>query len=129
MKVRVGGDDEEAPRPGGSGVYPVGIVGEANYQSAIRRCSVGQRVRVLHELGNPYDERALAVVTADGQTIGYIARDCWLQDAVHGEGRGCDATIKAVSSSGGMLGIVLDVSLTGLALGTRDFIEAVRPLS
>ena len=102
--------------------YPVGIVGEASYQSAIGRCLAGQQVQIIHELGNPYDKKALAVAIVDGETIGYIARDCWLRDAVHEEGHGCDATIKAISSGGaGTLGIVLDVAVAGNGVPTRQF--------
>jgi len=102
--------------------YPVGIVGEANYQSAARRCSAGQVVRIVREPDNPYDSDALAVITDEGQTIGYIARDCWLQDAIHEESRGCEASIKEINDAGnGLVGIVLDVRLIGKAVGTRAF--------
>jgi hypothetical protein len=58
----------------------------------------------------------------DGETIGYIARNCWLQDAVHEEGQGCEANIKAVSSANaGTLGVILDVSVGGPAVATRQF--------
>jgi hypothetical protein len=106
----------------GSRKYPVGIVGEASYQRAIRQCRAGQLVQIVHELANPYDGRALAVATADGDTIGYIARNCWLQDAVHEEGHGCEARIKEISSAGGgKFGVVLDVSIGGAAVPTRQF--------
>jgi hypothetical protein len=105
--------------------YPVGIVGEASYQPAIRRCAPGERVQIVHELDNPYDQQALAVLTNDGNTIGYIARDCWLQDALHDEGHGCEATIKAVSSAeNGMLGVVLEVTLSGHDIPSRQFQNA-----
>jgi hypothetical protein len=97
-------------------------VGEASYQPAIRRCFDGQRVHIVLEPNNPYDPRALAVVTHDGLTIGYIARDCWLQDAIHDEGHGCEAYIKEISSgSSGELGVVLDVTLCDEEIGTRSF--------
>jgi|SRR4051812_13105364 HIRAN domain len=122
MKVRTGDGDEGYARPSRSGIYPVGLAGEASYQSAIRRCSAGQTVHVVHEIGNPYDKNALAVVTDDGETIGYIARDCWLQDAIHAEGHGCQATIKGISSGGGSAsGVVLDVSVGGPAVAIRQF--------
>ena len=108
-----------------SKTYTVGIVGEANYQAAIRSCSVGQRVRIFHEPDNPYDELALAVATDQGRTLGYIARDCWLQDAVHEEARGCEATIKEISAAGGgMLCVVLDVTPSGHGIETRSFSRA-----
>jgi HIRAN domain len=114
----------------GSKTYPVGIVGEASYQEAIRRCAAGQHVQIFHELENPYDEKALAVVTMDGETIGYIARDCWLQDAVHEEGHGCEASIKEVSSANAdTLGVVLDVCVGGPAVATRQFNQPKPPAS
>lgn len=102
--------------------YPVGIVGEASYQTSIGRCSAGQRVHIVHEPDNPYDKLALAVVTADGLTIGYVARESWLRDAVHEEGSGCEAAIKEISSAGpGKLGIVLDVRLCDDDIAVRTF--------
>ena len=103
--------------------WPVGIVGESHYQAAIARCSPGERVEVLREPDNPYDSLALTVVTAQGDTIGYIPRINWLQDAIHNEGRGCDATIKSIGAndSDELLGVVLDVSTNGWGVGERAF--------
>ena len=108
-----------------SKTYPIGIVGEASYQAAIGRCFEGQRVQILREPDNPYDPEALAVVTDIGETIGYIARDCWLQSAIHEEGRGCEAIIKEIASAGaGKRGVVIDVNLCGRGIGTRAFSRA-----
>ena len=110
----------------GPKLYPVGIVGESNYQGSIRRCMAGQRVEIVHEPDNPYDSNALAVVTESGETIGYIARDCWLQDAIHEEGHGCEATIKEIMTAEiGQLGVVLDVSVGGGPVPRRPFGRAV----
>jgi hypothetical protein len=109
----------------GSRTYQLGVVGEANYQLAIRRCSVGQCVHIVHEPSNPYDDHALAVVTEGDDTIGYVARDCWLQDAVHDQGKGCDATIKSIGSGdSGQLGVVLDVCLNSDGVEEREFNRA-----
>lgn len=126
LRVRVvtvnDGEHFEMPPMAEPRTYPVGIVGEASYQPAIRRSSNGQRVSIVHELGNPYYKNALAVVTDSGDTIGYIARDCWLQEAVHEEGYGCEAVIKEVrSSGGGKFGVVLDVTVAGHGISTRQF--------
>lgn len=92
--------------------YDVGLVGEANYQEAIRACREREPVQILHEIGNPYDEEALVVVTQSGEKIGYIARSNWLQRAVHQEGKGCDAQIKAVHrGERGLHGVVIEVEL------------------
>jgi hypothetical protein len=79
--------------------YFLGIVGEASYQPVIRQCAPGQRVHIVRETENPYDNEALAVTTDGGDTLGYIARDCWLRDAVHEEGRGCEATINEIRTA------------------------------
>lgn len=102
--------------------YPVGLVGEAHHQNIIATCRAGDRVHVVHERGNPHDADALAVLTADGYKIGYISRDSWLREALHGEGKGCDAVIQAVGGpSGGCMGVVLDVSLTEGSLRSTDY--------
>jgi len=82
-------------------------------------------VHIVHEPDNPYDGLALAVVTVSGDTIGYVPRDCWLQDAVHDDGKGCDATIKSIGcGEGGKLGVVLDVCLNSKGFGERQFSRA-----
>lgn len=92
--------------------YKVGLVGESNYQEAIRGCKPGQRADVLHELGNPYDKKALVVVTGRGAKLGYIPKSSWLRDAIHEEEQGCKATIAAVNSGeDGALGVVIEVEL------------------
>jgi hypothetical protein len=104
-------------------VYSVGIVGERNYQAAIRATSPGERAFVCLEDGNPYDDLALRVENAAGETIGYIAKSSWLRDAIHDEGRGCAATIKSVgrAANGQDFGVVLDVTLTDDDLPVRYY--------
>jgi hypothetical protein len=100
-------DPPPAPR-----TYSVGVAGESNYQDAIRACSVGQLVDVVHETGNPYDDQALAVVVAaSGTLIGYIPRESWLRQAIHDEGKGCDAIILSIEGPEHRRGVVLQVSL------------------
>jgi len=106
--------------------YQLGIVGEAGYQAEIRACSPGDCVQVLREPDNPYDKHALAVVTVAGQVIGYVPRSSWLQDAIHEEGKGCDAVIRSIkTASKGLLGVVLDVSLTREPIGVRNFNRSI----
>jgi hypothetical protein len=125
LKVRVvlveEGEHFEMPPRAAPRRYLVGIVGEANYQPAIRACSPGQRVEIIHEQGNPYDADALAVLSSAGRTIGYVARDSWLRAAIHEEGKGCDASIKDIRGEGGKLGVVLDVALNGSGVRRRRF--------
>lgn len=96
-----------------SKLYPLGIVGEQNYQAAIKRCSPGQAVNICHEVDNPHDGLALKVETADGQTIGYIPKSSWLRRAIHEEGRGAISTIKSIEAgTAGVLGVVISVALS-----------------
>lgn len=96
-----------------SRIYPLGLVGESNYQAAIRQCSEGERVYICHERDNPYDDLALKVETRSGQTIGYIARSSWIRNAIHDEGRGATATVLSVKDAGtGVMGVVINVTLT-----------------
>lgn len=105
--------------------YKIGIVGERNYQDAIRSCAQGDPVLVEREPDNPYDDRALAVTRADGRVIGYIPRDSFLQRAVHDEGRGCIAEISAIRVGGeAMRGVVIEVELVDSALSERSFVPA-----
>ena len=109
-------------------VYPVGIVGEQNYQDSIGTCLPGERVYVCIEYGNPYDADALKVETAGGRTIGYIARDHWLRDAIHERGLGCVATIKAITGAGhDIRGVVIDVTVTDDELRERDYVPPSSP--
>lgn len=108
--------------------YQLGIVGEAHYQPAIERCSPGDCVEVMHEPDNPYGKDALAVVTLGGDTIGYVAGDCWLQDAIHEERKGCDAIIRSIRTADkGLLGVVLDVTLNTKGVRQRAFSRASTP--
>jgi plastocyanin len=88
-------------------VYPVGIVGEASYQPAIRRAKVGQAVRLVHEPSNPHDERAISVQSAMGECIGYLPRDSWLHRVLLDEGKQIAGRIKSIEGS--PRGVVLDV--------------------
>jgi hypothetical protein len=101
--------------------YSLGLVGESNYQDAIRRCREGEPVALVREPGNPYDAEAIAALGARGETIGYVPRDCWLREPL-AEGKGCSATIRSIGTGGrGLRGVVLAVRLGGEPLGERDF--------
>ena len=102
-----------------SKIYPVGIVGEVNYQDAIERTHEGEPARILKEPNNPYDPKALRVENTDGDTIGYIPKAHWLRDAIFEDGRGVAASIKSVKGS--PLGVVIDVTLTGDDLAVREY--------
>jgi hypothetical protein len=103
-------------------VYPVGLVGESNYQDPIRSCHRGEAVAICFERDNPYDDRALRVENDAGRVIGYVPKTNWLREAIHEEGRGVAATIKSIDEADkGLLGVVLDVTLTDDALPERFY--------
>jgi hypothetical protein len=92
-------------------VYKLGLVGESNYQSFIRRCSVGERVYLVEEMNNPYDAGALAVTRDGGATLGYVPRDSWLRRVAE-EGKQTRLTVKSIADGGsGHLGVVLNVEV------------------
>lgn len=108
-------------------LYPLGLVGESNYQPAIASCSEGERVFVCIEENNPFDDRALRVERPNGQVIGYIPRTSWLRDAIHDQGRGCAATIKSISrGNDGLAGVVIDVCLCDDDLRVRQYAAPVQ---
>ena len=92
-----------------SKVYPLGLVGESNYQAAIRRCNIGERVYIAEEPNNPYDSGALAVERDGGAVIGYIPRHSWLREVIE-QGQPTKLTIKSIEGGGSdLLGVVVDV--------------------
>jgi len=68
----------------GCGQFGLEVVGESQYQPAIRRASKqahrqGER-RVIHvwverEPTNPYDPEAVRIVSSDGETLGCLSRE------------------------------------------------------
>lgn len=95
--------------------YDISIVGESKYQSAIRKCSEGERVGLHHEHDNPHDPHAIMVISERGETIGYIARDSWLKRVVFEEGRKLSSSyIKRIHGGTGRkrnLGVVLTITI------------------
>lgn len=126
IRVAVGQPTEHYAAPNPPRAYSIGLVGESNYQRSIQTCLAGQHVYVIHEIGNPYDDLALAVVTALGQTIGYIPRENWLRRAIHEEAKGCDAHIRSIQGDSGRLGVVIQVSLSPRRIETRAYAAPVR---
>lgn len=58
------------------------VVGEAqrnldgsDRQRIIKECKVGDEIRLVREANNPYDENAVALLTARGRQIGYLERE------------------------------------------------------
>lgn len=102
--------------------YPVNLVGEQYCGDAPGRCIVGDRVLLVHELGNPYDDEALMAINEQGERLGYVPADSWLRDAVFGEAKGCSAVIRsAANGAKGHVEVVLGVTMDGTEIGERQF--------
>ena len=102
--------------------YSVGVVGEQNYQAAIARCNVGDKVALFHETDNPHDDQAIVVLSRAGQTLGYIPRDSFVQRVVHEQGMACAATIKNASKGNrGFVELVLEVSIVEVETGRISY--------
>lgn len=104
-------------------IYPVGLVGESHYQPAISRTHPGEPAYIRLEPDNPFDARALRVENNVGDIIGYIPKSSWLHRAIHDDGLGAAANIKAVSrpSKDALFGVVIDVTLTDDAVFERAY--------
>jgi hypothetical protein len=94
--------------------FPVPIVGESHYRTAVKATKVGDYVDLILEEGNPHAAggKALRVDNMDGDTIGYIAEDNWAYRAIVSEEQG--ALARVLSKHGGRgapTGIVLEVQL------------------
>lgn len=111
---------------GDAKTYPVGIVGESNYQDAIEFLRTGEIVKLWHEPGNPFDSRAIAVAASDGDTIGYIPRDFWLREALLDEGKPVIARVMRLAKGPKAIGVTIEVALAGVPLGKRPFKPAKR---
>ena len=101
--------------------YPVGIVGESHYQAAINRTREGDLVAILQELNNPYSKTgtALRVDNSNGETIGYIAEDHWLRDALIHQKKGCRASVLGIE--GEPKGVVLEIHLGGEVMPVIEY--------
>ena len=102
--------------------FPVSLVGEQHYRTAVAGIGVGDEVRIWHEAGNPYDALALAVTNTHGQTLGYLPKDCFLRRAVHQEGKGCSRKVLQLhQGERGFTQVTIEVQLGGEPVHQRDF--------
>jgi hypothetical protein len=92
-------------------LYPVGIVGESNFQDAVKSTNLSDYVDIVIERENPHAENgvALRVDNMDGDTIGYVPADSWLRRAILEDGSGCLARVSG--KAGRPVGIVIEVQL------------------
>lgn len=105
--------------------YPAGLVAEQHYQDAVMRCSFGERVTLFHEIGNPHDENAIVAVNARDEVIGYVPRKSFIQQVVHDQGQGIDATILQVQKGQqGFVEVVLDVAVNTEPMDLRAYDRA-----
>ena len=94
--------------------YFVGLVGEASYQPAIKRCREGQAVELRHEPGNAYDPEAIVAISTRGETIGYLPREHWAQRVMLKESKRVNAVIAEITGGAGrktQRGVVLRVTV------------------
>lgn len=102
--------------------YPVGLVGEQSYQSAIRSLCVGEPVKLLSEPDNPHDKRAIVAVSFVGRTLGYLPKRNWLYEAINFEGCGATAKVMAIGKGqNGFHNVVLEIVVNGDGIGRRRF--------
>lgn len=103
--------------------YELGLVGESNYQRAVREMSFGDRVTLEHEPDNRYDPHAVVARSADGNVIGYVERGSWAQRAIAVEGKDAEAYVLDVTGGSAgkrSRGIVLRVAIGDNATLLRE---------
>jgi hypothetical protein len=100
------------------------VVGEAqrnrdgsDRQRIIRECKVGDQIRLVREANNPYDENAVALLTARGRQIGYLERET-AEDVAALMDDGAHPTAVIAKILGGTRekphrGVVIDVQWSG----------------
>lgn len=86
-------------------------------QDEIRLCTRGEAVRLVREPENPYDRMAVAVVSARGVRVGYLARAraVWIGSKID---RGYDVRaiierIKGAHLPDAALGVILRINMEG----------------
>ena len=100
------------------GLYRLAVTGESftnddgtDRQDEIRRCKPREMVTLTHDTTNKFDPQAVAVISARGVQIGFLAKaDVWAKDRII-NGRWLAACIVHINQQpNGMRGIVLGVS-------------------
>lgn len=102
--------------------YPVELVGEQSYQSAIKALCISEPIKLLSEPDNPNDRKAIVAVTFIGRRVGYLPKRHWLYDAINFEGRGATAKVMAVGKGqNGLHNVVLEIALNSDGIGRHRF--------
>lgn len=94
------------------GRYTVHLVGDSNFQAAIREIRAGTPVKLTPEPENPHDSRAIKAVVSGTDTIGYVERDSWLTRAMLDENTKVASRVHEIiggEAGKASLGIVLEV--------------------
>ncbi len=63
------GDDVPLAQPAGGRAFRLGVAGPR--QRIIRKCSIGERLQLVPEPGNPSNKRTVGV---SGEQVGYLPR-------------------------------------------------------
>lgn len=66
------GDDGPLAPPAGNRTLRLGVAGAR--QRIIRKCSIGERLQLVPEPGNPSDKRTVRVCRQSGEQVGYLPR-------------------------------------------------------
>lgn len=109
------------------GRYNINLVGESHYQPVVAALRPGDPVRLEHEPDNPHDRRAVRAVDRHGRTIGYVARDTFVQRLMIDEGWEMPAQVAWTKGGDGVresVGVVIEVVTAGDALSP---VEALAP--
>ncbi len=116
------------------------IVGESNYQPALRRIAKRSRffrAVLIPETSNPYDPNAIRVFAQDGGTIGYLSRDNALEYrevfallSRYGHVGACRAKLIGGMPGKPTLGVLIDLKDTEqLLTDIRDTLAQGTPVS
>lgn len=90
--------------------YTIGLAGELNYQTNIKRARIGDAAALRLEPDNPHDSRAVAVENRTGETIGYLPRDSFVHELVVDRGQPVAVHIASIGEAdNGKLGVQITV--------------------
>jgi hypothetical protein len=64
--------DASLAQPAGGRTIRLGVAGAR--QRMIRKCSIGERLQLVPEPGNPSNKRAVGVFRQSGEQVGYLPR-------------------------------------------------------
>jgi hypothetical protein len=104
------GDDVSIARPAGSRTYRLGLAGAR--QRIIRKCSIGERLQLAPDLGNPSNKRTVGVFRQSGEQVGYLPRGHGLlKEIMDGRVAAVVDTIRAGTLAKPARGMVLAVTV------------------